>query len=329
MRLKDYIRIIAFLLIFVFFFYWIISTPNSSVKEIKKKPVFNSKDSSLKVWKAPDASSIPNSPLGELIRYGRELVMHTAYYFGPKGKISVKANGMNCQNCHLYAGTKLFGNNFSLVASSYPKFRRSGKVETIADRINGCMQRSMNGNSLDTVSKEMRAIIAYLDWIGKDVPKKKKIFGSGTEALPYLNRPADPFKGKIVFITKCAICHGKNGEGVLKDDSTGYIFPPLWGKHSYNIGAGIYRLSNFAGYVKNNMPFGATYNYPSLSDEEAWDVAAFVNSQSHPQYDNLQKDWPDISQKPYDYPFGPYKDSFSEKQHKYGPFIAINKIEKK
>jgi thiosulfate dehydrogenase len=37
-------------------------------------------------------------------------------------------------------------------------------------------------------------------------------------------------------------------------------------------------------------------------------------------------DWPNISKKPIDHPFGPYADVFSEKQHKYGPYKPI-KIE--
>ncbi|MFZ1311653.1 MAG: cytochrome C, partial [Chitinophagaceae bacterium] len=82
-------------------------------------------------------------------------------------------------------------------------------------------------------------------------------------------------------------------------------------------------LSNFAGYVKSNMPFNqATHSNPKLSNEEAWDVAAYVNSQPRPKKD-LSKDWPDISKKPFDHPFGPYTDGFNETQHKYGPYKPI------
>jgi thiosulfate dehydrogenase len=247
MGLKNYIKTLGFALFSLFLFFWIILSPTSSDRKRKESSVINSPDTLSIVWNVPGITKIPATPEGELIRYGRELILHTGSYFGPKGKISAKANGMNCQNCHLYWGTKLFGNNFSLVASTYPKFRdRSGRVETLAARVNGCMERSMNGRSMDTTSREMGAIIMYLDWIGKDVPKTKKIFGSGTENLPYLNRPADPLKGKLVYISKCARCHGSEGQGIIKDDSTEYFFPPLWGPKSYNIGAGIYRISKFA-----------------------------------------------------------------------------------
>lgn len=275
-------------------------------------------------WTAPDTAEIPFTEEGELIRYGRELIVHTAQYFGPKGRLSQAENGLNCQNCHIAAGTRLFGNNFSKVASTYPKYRaRRDHYVSITGRINGCMQRSMNGNVLDSTSREMKALIAYFKWIGKGVDRKTNLLGEGTEKLAFLERAADPAKGKIIFMNNCASCHGKNGAGKLDTDSTEYLYPPLWGPHSYNMGAGLFRISKFASYIKNNMPFGTTYHNPVLTDEQAWDVAAFVNSQPHPRFKEVEKDWPDITDKPYDYPFGPYADNFSEKQHKYGPFEEI------
>ena len=76
------------------------------------------------------------------------------------------------------------------------------------------------------------------------------------------------------------------------------------------------------------MPQATTYQYPQLTDEEAWDVAAFVISQTRPHI-NTPQDWPDISKKPVDHPFGPYADNFSEKQHKFGPFKPIIEEQKK
>jgi thiosulfate dehydrogenase len=104
-------------------------------------------------------------------------------------------------------------------------------------------------------------------------------------------------------------------------DSTNveYTYPPVWGKYSYNESAGLFRLSSFAGFVKNNMPNTVNYLHPELSDEEAWDVAAFVNSQPRPNK-KFKADWPNVSKKPKDYPFGPYTDSLTESQHKYGPW---------
>jgi thiosulfate dehydrogenase len=61
---------------------------------------------------------------------------------------------------------------------------------------------------------------------------------------------------------------------------------------------------------------------PKLSVEEAWDVSAYVNSMPRPQQ-KFAEDWPNIAKKPFDHPFGPYTDGFSEQQHKYGPFKPI------
>ena len=300
---------------------------NCSNEPTKQQPAAAVKDSaSLKTeWIAPDTNSIAATEEGDLIRYGKNLIANTALYLGPKGSVAHVSNGMNCQNCHIDAGAKPYGNCFSAVASTYPTFRpRSGKIESIEFRINDCIQRSLNGKTIDSLSKEMRAMVAYLKWIGKDVAKGVKPKGAGSEDLPFMDRAANPEKGKIVFTTKCQTCHQKNGEGLLKPDGVTYQYPPLWGAYSYNVGAGLYRLTKFAGFVKNSMPFGATHKNPQLTNEEAWDVAAFVNSQPRPQK-SFPQDWPKLETKSIDYPFGPYKDSFTEKQHKYGPFAPIKK----
>lgn len=281
-------------------------------------------------WEGPDTATIAHNEQGDMIRYGRDLISRTAYYLGPQGKVAQQSNGMNCQNCHLEAGTKPWGNNYSGVSSMYPLYRdRSGSLETIQKRVNDCLERSLNGKTLDTNSREMKSIVAYMHWLGKEVKKGKKPLGAGITPLKFLDRAADPARGKEVYIDKCQRCHGANGEG-LPDalaGGMGYAYPPLWGEHSYNIGAGLYRLSRFAGYVKDNMPFGASHLETQLTDEEAWDVAAFVNSQPRPTKD-ISMDWPDKSTKPFDHPFGPYTDSFTEQQHKYGPFDAIVKARK-
>lgn len=280
-------------------------------------------------WEGPDTSTIPATEEGELIRYGRQLISNTAYYLGPEGKVAKNSNGMNCQNCHLQAGTKPWGNNYSAVAATYPLFRdRSGTVETIEKRINDCFERSLNGKTLAADSRELKAMLAYMHWVGKEVPKGKRPLGSGIISLKFLDRAADPVKGKQIFIAKCQRCHGANGEGLVDTlTGIGYSYPPLWGEHSYNTGAGLFRLSKFAGYVKDNMPFGAWHLETQLTDEEAWDVGAFVNSQPRPVKE-FAMDWPDKSKKPFDHPFGPYTDSFTEQQHKFGPFEPIVKAKK-
>jgi thiosulfate dehydrogenase len=299
-------------------------TENATSAAFEKKPYKHEKP----VWKLISMDAVMHEKDPKLVKYGRELIANTAYYLGPKGKIAKQTNGMNCQNCHLDAGSRVWGNNYGAVASTYPKFReRSGSKESIIKRVNDCIERSLNGRGLDSSSLEMRAIVSYITFLGQCVPKDSIPNGTGIWKLKYLNRAADPVKGQIAYEQKCLSCHGKNGDGLKNTEGFGYIYPPLWGEHSYNIGAGLFRLSRLAGYIKTNMPFGASYEKPQLSDDESWDIAAYVNSRPRPTKD-LNKDWPKISGKPIDHPFGPYADNFSEEQHKFGPFMPIDNFKK-
>jgi thiosulfate dehydrogenase len=317
------------LLIFFFATLLFIFIPKNTTPSLEPKLAIVSNEPVKKSWEAPDLKSIPPDSNGHLIRYGRELIAHTAYYLGPNGKVGRISNGMNCQNCHLNAGTKPFGNNYAFVASTYPKFRaRSGSIESVEKRINDCLERSLNGKQLADSSREMRAIKAYILWVGHEVKKDSTPYGAGLGDLAILPRAADPVKGKTVFVNHCTRCHGEEGRGRRLANSVEWIYPPLVGDSSYNIGAGLFRLSRFAAYVKYNMPEGTTFRNPVLSDEEAWDVAAYINSLPRPVKD-LSRDWPDIATKPYDHPFGPYADPFTEEQHKYGPFAMIRESKKK
>jgi thiosulfate dehydrogenase len=287
------------------------------IKGTNTTPTFSENEE----WVAPSEDDIPPGTEGDMIRYGKDLIVNTAKYLGPKGIVGNMSNGMNCQNCHINAGKQNWANPFSAVESTYPKFRdRSGRVESSEFRVNECMQRSLNGKELDSLSAEMKAMVAYLKWIGEGVPKDIKPKGAGTEKLAFLDRAADPVHGKQVYEVRCVRCHGANGEGLPLADSSAYTYPPLWGEHSFNSSAGMYRLSNIAGFIKNNMPFQeATKANPVLTDEEAWDVSAYVVTQPHP-HKSYPYDWPNIAKKPVDYPFGPYADKMSEQQHKYGPW---------
>lgn len=275
------------------------------------------------VWNAPTNSDLEKDPVHEQLLYGKELVANTAVYFGPKGTVAKLSNGMNCQNCHLQAGTVPFGNNYGAVAATYPKYRaRSGQIEDVYKRVSDCFERSLDGTSPQKGSKEMEAIVAYINWLGKDQPKGEKPKGSGLYELKYLDRPALAENGKKLYEGKCVSCHKSDGGGQFNTDNTAYTYPPLWGEHSFNQGAGLFRISRFAGYIKANMPQGVTYKSPQLTDEEAWDIAAYVLSQPRPSM-NISADWPNIAEKPVDHPFGPYADKFTEEQHKYGPFSAM------
>ncbi len=293
----------------------------SSSDNNKENLLVPSKQTSI----VPDIYELSNSEADNLIRYGKDLIENTAKYFGPHGSVASITNGLNCQNCHRESGTKLYTNNFLSVASTYPKFReRSGRLESVEWRVNECMQRSLNGEPLDSLSKEMRAMVAYIKWTGKNIHKNEKIEGVANNELPFLSRAAEVVKGKTIYLAKCKSCHAENGEGVISVDGKSYVYPPLYGEHSYAESAGMFRLSKLASFIKNNMPLGASYSEPLLSDEEAWDLAAYINTQPHPKK-IFAVDWPVIRSKPVDYPFGPYTDGFSERQHKYGPFDPIKK----
>ena len=55
-----------------------------------------------------------------------------------------------------------------------------------------------------------------------------------------------------------------------------------------------------------------------LDDEDAFEVAAFLVSQSRPRKRDLDKDYPNWLQKSIDAPYGPHCDGFSAEQHKLG-----------
>ena len=302
------------------------SEMDDSVTRKKIADLFDRSDQ----WMAPDTTQLSANATGRQILYGRDLIANTALYLGPNGFVSHSSNGMNCQNCHLDAGTRLYANSFSAVASTYPKLRpRSGALESVEKRVNDCMERSMNGKKLDSLSKEMRAMVAYIKWVGKDVKKDIIPRGSSVVDLPFLDRAADSATGRIAYMKNCITCHGTDGQGKLNVDEKTYQYPPLWGSHSYNVSAGLFRLSRLAGYIKSNMPYlTSSHDKPILTNEEAWDIAAFVNSKPRPAK-KFKEDYPDISKKPFDHPYGPYSDNYSETQHKYGPFAAMPSAKKK
>jgi thiosulfate dehydrogenase len=133
--------------------------------------------------------------------------------------------------------------------------------------------------------------------------------------------------GAIVFRNRCVICHGQNGEGLKASAelANGYLFPPLWGPDTYNNGAGMARVLTAAAFIKARMPLGQ----PTLTDDEAFDVAAYINVQQRPVMANLERDYPDLKSKPVDSPYPPYADPFTPEQHRVGPFAPIREFYKK
>ncbi len=283
--------------------------------------------SAINKIKLPDTADIPDTKTGEAIRYGLELFTRTAYYLGPEGKVmKLAGNKMNCKNCHLDNGIRLYSNNLIESYLKYPQYRaREGEVLTIEDRINNCFERPMNGKILPYNSVEMRAMVAYMRWLceGRTASYENDTLHLGIVNL--LDRPSSIENGAKIYADKCQRCHGADGQGQITPDKSTYTYPPLWGPNSYAQGSSMHRAITATRFVKWSMPYLPNRTAPQLSDEEAFDVVAFVNCDSiHPRpYRPLQKDCPDLPNKPIDFPSGPYLDSFPERQHRLGPFKPI------
>ncbi len=282
------------------------------------------------IWTVPEVGALPDDNYGRLVRHGRDLVTATYAHIGPEVSDPSKryaGNNLACGNCHLDAGTKKFGLPIFGLYDEFPKYSaRAGAEITIEERVNACMTRSLNGRAMPSDAPEMQALVAYIKFLSTGVPPGQRIPGLGAGKIPELDRAADPAHGRAVYVAHCQGCHNTDGSGIrrsLPATDLGYVVPPLWGADSFNDGAGMNRLITAANFVHSNMPQGADYLNPVLSTVDAWDVAAFVVSQPRPSKQELDKDFPDLAQKPVDTPYGPYLDGFSARQHKYGPFGPI------
>lgn len=302
-------------------------------KELAKRQDTGFKYEGKLEYKIPDESTIPDNKFGEMVKYGKELVVNTPKYIGPEvsdEKMRFAGNNLTCQNCHLEAGTKPYAGTFVGTYASFPQYgARGDSIGTLADRINGCMTRSMNGKALPLDSKEMKAIETYMFWLSQGIPlgaanklQERELYKVDRKMIK--QKAADPIKGKVVYDTHCASCHGTNGEGIKNEGlATGYINPPLWGQDSYNKGAGMYRTLKAADFIRSNMPLGASKDSPILTDEEAYNVAAYMNDDSHfrPEKANRDKDFPDEVVKAPD----TYREGIESKEYKFGPYGKIIK----
>jgi thiosulfate dehydrogenase len=259
--------------------------------------------------------------------YGRRLLRDTAALMGPDHPdpaMRYTGSRMACASCHLGTGTEPGTLSLLQSAAVYPRFSgRDGGVRDLVDRINGCMTRSMNGRELPRESPEMVAMVAYITSLGDVYAGMGEGRRAVHEQAPFKtpDRAADLGAGEQVFTSRCAICHGADGAGLRAtgNPADGFVFPPLWGPDSFNNGAGTHRVLTAARFIKAKMPLGEA----DLTDAQAFDVAAFINSKPRPQMANLDRDYPDRSTKPIDGPYGPYADDFPIDQHRFGPFKPI------
>jgi thiosulfate dehydrogenase len=292
-------------------------------------PTYDSLDTFAKgiYTKNYDVSELDDSDASLLIKYGHELFINTPKYIGPGNLESDKVfagNSLSCNNCHLRAGTKPFSAPLIGIIQRFPQYRgRENQIGTIEERVNGCMERSMNGRKMPERSKEMKAIISYLNWLSRYSPLDGNIEGKGFVNVVIPDRKVNLSHGASVFKKICSECHGLDGQGLKQINSFVYTYPPLWGEQSFNNGAGMTRVITAAQFIKGNMPFGVTYMNPQLTDAQAYDVAGYISQQARPVKKNLENDFPDLAKKPVSTPYPPYADPFSVEQHQLGPFLEI------
>ena len=222
----------------------------------------------------PSEESLPADKFGELVREGKDLFVHTDKLRG-----KYVGNNLKCVNCHMDAGRHADASPLWAAYTMYPAFRKkTGRVDTFEERLQGCFKYSMNGTAPPAGSRELVALTTYSFWLASKAPVGVSLPGRG---YPVLKKPAQApsiDRGAKVYTAQCSICHGPDGVGTQVGLVS--VFPPLWGKESFNWGAGMHRIDTAAGFIKANMPLGKPN---SLSDQEAWDVASFINSRERPQ----------------------------------------------
>jgi thiosulfate dehydrogenase len=217
----------------------------------------------------PKLADIPNSPLGDMVSCGRDIFVDTQRYAA-----QYVGNKLNCQNCHLDGGS--LANSAPLWAAyvAYPAFRtKNEQVNTFAKRLEGCFRFSMNGRVPPADSVVITAITAYAFWLATGAPVGAHLEGRGFPSVGAPAQPASAQRGLQVYTTHCVACHQATGAGLPG------TFPPVWGRDSYNKGAGMHEVATAAAFIKANMPLGQPN---TLSDQDAWDVAAYVNTKPRP-----------------------------------------------
>ncbi len=200
-------------------------------------------------------------------------------------------NGLRCTSCHLDGGThEVLG--WKGAYARFPQYRaRSASVQSIEDRINDCLERSLAGKGMPADTSPMRAIVAYLAWMSRDIPLTPSVSGAKITA-PFEGLTPDTAAGRKVFSAICARCHGDDGQGTT-------LATPVWGARSYNIGAGMARYRTAAAFVFANMPYDRAV---TLTRQQAIDVAAFINGNPRPDFAGKSQDWP-LGDAPGDTPY--------------------------
>jgi len=199
-----------------------------------------------------------------------------------KYAVGYVGNKLDCDDCHFKGGITDGGRNGGLslvgVATKYPEYRKQANgISDLISRTNSCFEKSMNGKPLPLDSKEMIALVTYYQWISKGLPIYEDIPWLGIKLIKIVHTP-EPGNGNQIFMQRCAVCHGNDGQGTME-------VPPLWGSGSFNDGAGMNKPENLTAFAMQNMP----RTNPDLTAEQSLDVAAFVSAQPRPHFASKKK----------------------------------------
>ena len=228
-----------------------------------------------KLFTPPPESAMPTGDFGKMVSLGEQIFEHPA-----QNAPEFVGNQLRCSSCHLDAGRKAGAAPMWAAYVAYPAYRsKNGHVNTFEERLQGCFRFSMNGKVPPLGDKTLVALETYAYWLAKGAPTDSAMPGRGYPKLAKPPLPADYARGQKVYEAHCALCHAKDGGGQLAaNGSPG--FPALWGPNSFNWGAGMGSIKNAAAFIKANMPLSRG---DTLSDQDAWDVATYMDSQDRPQ----------------------------------------------
>jgi thiosulfate dehydrogenase len=228
-------------------------------------------------WRPPVVDSTPDDPYEVAVARGLALFTQTRDSL-PK----YVGGSLNCASCHLDEGRRSTAAPLTGVFARFPKFLdRSGAVVPIEDRVNYCFTRSLAGSKLPVDSREMQDIVAYLAFISRGVPYGEHFHMEGMPKMP-AELVGDSSRGHALFTDNCARCHSGDGSGM------GPI-PALWGPKSFSIGASMARQERAASFIRFNMPFDRP---GTLTNQQAFDVAAYVTAMPRPDSPGKASDWP-------------------------------------
>lgn len=226
------------------------------------------------VFQPPPDGAIPKGELGAEIALGRRIFTDTA-----AAAPAFVGNDLRCSNCHLDAGRLAHSAPLWGAFVMFPQYRqKNGHVNTFAERMQGCFRFSMNGKAPPAGDPVLVALESYASFLATGAPHGVRLPGQGYPKLKAPPLAPDYVRGQDVYQANCALCHGDDGAGQRSGGKV--VFPPVWGARSYNWGAGMAQIDNAAAFIKANMPFSQGGR---LSDQQAWDVAAYIDGKPRPQ----------------------------------------------